>query len=86
MNPYEGPATRIGSFSIGLNPQLKVMEEGDADYRPANAAGMVWVNFGDNQLLGGENKTTGGFGFPVTGATVTVDGAVVVKDGKLVGG
>jgi leucyl aminopeptidase (aminopeptidase T) len=84
--PYEGAATRLGSFSIGLNPKLKVMEEGKADYRPANAAGMVWVNFGDNQLLGGGNQTTGGFGFPVTNATVTVDGSVVVRDGNLVGG
>jgi leucyl aminopeptidase (aminopeptidase T) len=83
--PYEGPATRLGSFSIGLNPQLKVMENGGADYRPINAAGMVWLNFGDNQLLSGANKTTGGFGFPVTNATVTVDGAVVVRDGALVG-
>ncbi len=84
--PYEGPATRLGSFSIGLNPKLKVMEDGGADYRPGDAAGMVWLNFGDNQLLGGANKTTGGFGFPVTNATVTVDGEVVVRDGALVGG
>lgn len=82
--PYEGPATRLGSFSIGLNPNLKVMEDAEADYRPSNAAGMVWINFGDNQLLGGQNKTTGGFGFPVTNATVAVDGKVVVRDGNLV--
>lgn len=84
--PYEGPTTRFGSFSIGLNPKLKVMEDGGADYRPGSAAGMVWLNFGDNQLLGGANETTGGFGFPVTNATVTVDDEVVVRDGALVGG
>ena len=84
--PYEGPATRLGSFSIGLNPNRRVMEDAGADYRPGDAAGMVWLNFGDNQLLGGANKTTGGFGFPVTNATVTVDGKVVVRDGALVRG
>lgn len=83
---YEGPATRLGSFSIGLNPKLKVMEDGDADYRPDEAAGMVELTFGDNQLLGGSNKTTGGFGFSITNATVTVDGEVIVRDGELVGG
>ena len=86
MAPYEAPASRLGAFSIGLNPELQVMEQGGADYRPADAAGMVWLNFGDNQLLGGENMTTGGFGFPVVGATVTVDGEAVVEDGVLVGG
>ena len=84
MAPYESPASRMGGFSIGLNPELHVMEQGGADYRPGDAAGMVWLNFGDNQLLGGENVTTGGFGFPVVGATVTVDGDVVVENGALV--
>ena len=86
MAPYEEVATRLGSFSIGLNPHLKVIEDGGADYRPGDAAGMVWLTFGDNQLLGGKNETTGVFGFPVVNATVTVDGTVVVRDGALVGG
>ena len=86
VKPYEGPATRLGSFSIGLNPKLKVMEEGEASYRPGDAAGMVFLTFGDNQLLGGKNMTTGGFSFPVTQATVEVDGAAVVRGGALVGG
>ena len=84
MAPFDDHAARMGSFSIGLNPHLKVIEEGVADYRPADAAGMVWLNFGDNQLLGGENETTGGFGFPIVNATVTVDGTVLVRDGMLV--
>ncbi len=86
MAAYEGPANRLGGFSIGLNPALRVMEEGEADYRPDDGAGMVEVVFGDNQLLGGANETTGGFSFPVTNATVIVDGEVVVRDGALVGG
>jgi leucyl aminopeptidase (aminopeptidase T) len=84
MAPFDDHAARMGSLSIGLNPHLKVMEDGGADYRPGDAAGMVWLNFGDNQLLGGKNKTTGGYGFPIVHATVTVDGTVLVRDGALV--
>lgn len=86
MAPYGREAMRIGTFSIGLNPALEVMERNGADYRPADAEGMVWLGFGDNQLLGGKNETTGSFNFPVVNATVTVDGTVVVRDGRLVGG
>lgn len=86
MEAYDKAAMRIGTFSIGLNPALKVREENGADYRPGDAAGMVWIEFGDNQLLGGKNETTGGFSFPIVNATVTVDGTSVVRDGVLVGG
>jgi aminopeptidase len=86
MEPFDRAAMRLGGLSIGLNPALKVMEENGADYRPGDAAGMVWLQFGDNQLLGGNNETTGGMSFPIVNATVTVDGTVVVRDGALVGG
>jgi leucyl aminopeptidase (aminopeptidase T) len=86
MEPFEKAASRLGSVSIGLNPALKVMEKNGADYRPGDAAGMVWLSFGDNQLLGGKNETTGSMAFPIVNATVTVDGSVVVRDGVLVGG
>lgn len=45
---------------------------------------MVWINFGNNELLGGNNKEAGGFTFPVTEATVEIDGKTVVKGGQLV--
>ncbi len=80
---HEGAKEILGSLSIGLNPVLKVMEENGAGYRPVEAAGMVYLNTGDNQLLKGKNIATGGFDFPITNATVTVDGKVVIKDGKL---
>ena len=83
-----GPAIkRVGSLAIGLNPELKVVEDG-GDYRPYNAAGLVGVVLGDNTLMGGSNKVDGavGIGIPVTSATVEVDGRVVVRDGKLAGG
>jgi leucyl aminopeptidase (aminopeptidase T) len=84
LDPYEGPTHRFASFSIGLNPNLYVDEE-NATFWPGNGAGMVYINVGNNQLLGGTNKTQTGYGFPITRATVSVDGVTIVKDGKLTG-
>jgi len=83
MAPYAGPKDMFGYFSIGLNPGLKVMED-PGDYRPGDAAGMVWIGVGDNSLMGGTNKTQGSMSFPLTKATVEIDGKVVVKEGGLV--
>lgn len=83
MGPYTGPKDMFGWFEIGLNPALKVVED-PGDYRPGNAAGMVWISIGNNEMGGGTNKTQGGFGFPIVKATVEIDGKVVVKDGRLV--
>ncbi len=84
MGPYTGDKFMFSSFSIGLNPALKVIEEG-ADYRPGDAAGMVYIGIGDNQLAGGVNKVDGSFAyyFPITRATVTIDAKTVVKNGQL---
>ena len=82
LDPYEGPTRRFAGFSIGLNPHLEVDEKG-AKFRPGNGAGMVYINVGNNQLLGGKNVTQTNYGFPVTEATVTIDGVTVVKDGTL---
>jgi aminopeptidase len=81
--PYTGSKETISTFSIGLNPALHVIEN-PGDYRPAEAAGMVWVLIGDNRLLGGNNQTDASFGFPIVNATVEINGKVVVKRGKLV--
>jgi len=57
-------ATRQNRFrQIGLNPAMKVMESGDNDFRPYEAAGMVFIYMGNNQLLGGSNKTEWDWGF-----------------------
>src|SRR5439155_19226972 len=77
MSASGGPTNVIGGFSIGLNPGLKVHEEGNAAYYGGgSAAGVVYVSIGDNQLLGGGNITSGnfGFGFPIRDATVAIDG------------
>lgn len=82
LAPYSGPKDVLGTVSIGLNPALKVVDN-PGEYRPARAAGMVWIYTGENMLLGGNNKSPGGFGFPIVQATVVVDGKTVVKDGAL---
>jgi leucyl aminopeptidase (aminopeptidase T) len=84
LAPYEGPKDRFGSFGIGLNPALAVVEANGAEYRPGSAAGMVTIGVGANEFLGGENKVQGGYSFALPRATVTVDGKVVVRDGRLV--
>jgi leucyl aminopeptidase (aminopeptidase T) len=80
---YGGDKDKISSLQIGLNPALKVMEDG-SEYRPGEAAGMVYISIGNNQLLGGNNKTGFFWGIPVVKASVEVDGKTVLKDGKLV--
>jgi leucyl aminopeptidase (aminopeptidase T) len=87
LKSYGQGIRRVGSFSIGLNPELKVVEEG-GDYRPWNAAGLVSVWLGDNTLMGGSNKVEGavGMGLPIPNATLELDGQVLVRDGKLVAG
>jgi aminopeptidase len=75
-------ADLFGYFAIGLNPALKVIEDG-GDFRPDHGAGVVTISTGNNQLLGGKNKSTDGFGFQIINASVEVDGQTVVKDGRL---
>ncbi len=84
MAPYTGPKDMFASFQIGLNPNAKVIEN-PGDYHPGYAAGLVYINIGDNQLLGGSNKVEGGggFSFPIVNSTVIVDGKTVVRDGAL---
>jgi len=73
---------KLGYFSIGLNPAMKVQEQ--KGYTPTMAAGMVFVGAGGNELLGGQNKGGTGINFSVANATVDVDGTVVVRNGQLV--
>lgn len=82
LGAYTGPKDVLGSLVIGLNPALQVIEDG-ADYRPSEAAGMVYLGVGGNEMLGGRNRTQGGYYFPIVGATVVADGKVLVRDGRL---
>ena len=87
LESYGEGIKRIGFLGIGLNPELQVVEQG-GDYRPFNAAGMVYLVLGDNRLLGGTNEVEGGmsFGLPIVDATVEVDGQILVRDGKVTAG
>jgi aminopeptidase len=86
MAAYGEPMRRLGQIGVGLNPELRVVEE-KGDYRPWNGAGLVGLFLGDNTLLGGSIKVPGAvnIGIPVTQATLEVDGEALVRDGKLVG-
>jgi aminopeptidase len=82
LTAYSGPADRLGSITIGLNPAIHAIP--DSAYFPSAAAGMVYLGFGSNTFLGGDNDTPGGIGVPITDATVTADGKAVVRSGRLV--
>ncbi|WP_133273634.1 aminopeptidase [Hymenobacter radiodurans] len=73
---------KLGYFSIGLNPAMKVQEQ--KGYTPATAAGMVLVGAGGNELQGGQNKGGTGINLAIANATVEVDGQVIVRNGQLV--
>lgn len=83
MAPYTGPKDMFGAVWFGINPGLRVVEDGSARFRPFNAAGMVHIGIGENRLYGGSNNSNSGYSFPITNATVTIDGRTVIKDGKL---
>jgi aminopeptidase len=83
MAPYTGDKDKLASVTIGLNPALKVTEN-PGDYRPTDAAGMVWIGLGDNQTLGGSNRTESFWSIPVVNATVEIDGNPIVRNGQLV--
>ncbi len=82
MAAYTGPKNTFGQVTIGLNPEWKVIED-RGDFRPQDASGMVTIEIGNNELVGGNNHDTGSFSFPIVKATVEVDGRVVIKDGNL---
>jgi leucyl aminopeptidase (aminopeptidase T) len=73
---------KLGYFSIGLNPAMKVQEQ--KGYTPATAAGMVLVGAGGNELQGGQNNGGIGINLAIANATVEVDGTVIVRNGQLV--
>jgi hypothetical protein len=83
LKSFEKEARLLGEFSIGLNTAMRINEEGDVNFRPGLAAGMVYLYLGNNQFVGGENTVEGTYNLPLTNATVSIDGVVVIKDGVL---
>jgi leucyl aminopeptidase (aminopeptidase T) len=75
----KGDKDRIGSFSIGLNPNAKhIGVTGDELEQ-----GAVTIGIGYNMDLGGKNNTAAGYAQTLTKATVTVDGKPLLKAGKI---
>lgn len=85
MAPHTGAKNTVSVFTIGLNPEMKVIENEKAHYRPITAAGYVSLQIGSNNTpYKGNVVATGGYNFPLTDATVEIDGRVVIRDGKIV--
>ncbi len=77
-------AGRFGSVVIGLNPAIHFTHVPSYGPQLETAAGVVSINFGNNQELGGINPAVaGGWTVPLLRATVEADGKVLVQDGKL---
>jgi aminopeptidase len=74
---------QFGSFSIGLNPAVKVFSDDHQNFYMYYAEGLVTILVGGNELEGGTNKVKDSFTIPIVQATVTIDGKTVLKDGKL---
>ncbi len=86
IKPGEVVVITGGQHTIPLMEALAVVETKGAQYWPADAAGMVSLGVGSNELYGGENKTQGSYGFAIPHATVAIDGRTVVRDGRLLFG
>jgi leucyl aminopeptidase (aminopeptidase T) len=77
-------AGRFGSVVIGLNSGIHYDHIPSYGPQLETSAGLVSLNFGSNQGLGGTNPPiSGGWTVPLLNATVEADGKVIVKDGKL---
>jgi leucyl aminopeptidase (aminopeptidase T) len=84
MAPHTGAKSTVSIFTIGLNPEVKVIQNEKTDYRENIAAGYISLAVGaNNKPYRGVVAATGGFTFPLVNATLQIDGAVVIKDGKV---
>jgi aminopeptidase len=84
MAPHSGNKNAVSVFTLGLNPEMKVIQQGETDFRPNTAAGFITMSIGgNNSQYNGIVNATGGYNFPLVNPTLEIDGKVVVKDGKL---
>lgn len=85
MAPHTGNKNTVSVFTLGLNPEMKVIQNDKTDYRPNTAAGFMTIAIGgNNKPYNGTTIATGGYTFPIINPTLEIDGKVVVKDGKIV--
>ena len=82
-NMYRGASgdkDRLGSFSIGINPNAQFIGMIGADDL---ALGGVTIGIGGNKDFGGKNDTTFGYAQTLAKATVEIDGKPLLKEGKV---
>lgn len=85
MAPHSGDKHTVSIFTLGLNPEMKVIQNDKTDFRSNISAGFLTMTIGgNNSQYNGIVKATGGFSFPLVNATLEIDGKVVIKDGKIV--
>jgi len=75
-----GDKDRLGSFSIGINPNAQFLGLISADEL---ALGGVTIGIGSNKDFGGNNDTTVGYAQTLSKATVEVDGRPLLQEGKI---
>ena len=75
----KGDKDRIGSFTIGLNPNAKHMGINTDEL----VQGAVTIGIGSNKEIGGNNDATFGFAQTLTKATVKLDGKPLISEGKI---
>ena len=74
-----GDKDRLGSFSIGLNPNAKHMGITTDEL----VQGGVTLGLGFNRDIGGDNDTGFGYAQSLAKATIKVDGNTLVSNGKI---
>ncbi|MFQ6127316.1 MAG: aminopeptidase [Thermoplasmata archaeon] len=78
MEPGKGEKDRIARFSIGINPNARVIGYFDDQ----SVLGSASVGIGDNLFLGGENDSTFDFAGTILHPTVEVDGRIILNRGR----
>ena len=84
MQPHTGDKNTVSVFTIGLNPAMKIIQDGKTDFRNTQAEGYMTLSIGgNNSQYNGNVKASGGFTFPLVNVTLEIDGKTVIKDGKV---
>jgi aminopeptidase len=82
VNLYEnaiGDKDRIGTFSIGINPNASFMGYNTDEL----VQGSVTIGIGFNKEVGGNNDTAYGHAQTLSRPTVEVDGTPILREGKI---
>jgi len=74
-----GDKDRIGSFSIGINPNASFMGYTTDDL----VQGSVTIGIGSNKDIGGSNDSAFGHAQTLSRPTVEVDGTPLIREGKI---